>query len=335
MSALLLKQQGFEVIGLTLKTWHLHPEKQEKELAKASQLAQELEIEHSTLDISREFKQEVVDYFCDEYLAGRTPNPCNRCNPLIKWPWLLKKADELDCRHVATGHYVRKEQQNGLWYIKKGIDHSKDQSYFLWNLSQNILERALFPLGNLTKSEVREMALQNGLKETARKQESMGVCFLGGTNYRDFLKEKTDKKELTIEHGEIVDETGKTMGRHPGLPFFTVGQKRGLGLEDKEYFVKQMDKESNKIVVSKSATLSTDSLTLQNFHLTPTLPLNKKYDVDIRVRGIDKVPSLAGSITLKENNLLVDFTEEAWGITPGQSIVFYENNSVIGGGIVS
>lgn len=335
MSALLLKQQGFEVIGLTLKTWHFHPEKQEKELAKASQLAQELEIAHYTLDISAEFKQEVVDYFCDEYLVGRTPNPCNRCNPLIKWPWLLKKADELNCSKVATGHYVRKEEQDGLWYIKKGADSSKDQSYFLWNLSQNILERALFPLGNLTKNEVRKMALVNGLKETAQKQESMGVCFLGGTNYRDFLQEKATKKECSISPGEIKDEEGKKLGTHSGLAFFTIGQKRGLGLEDKEYFVKHMEKETNKIVVSKSATLSTKILTLSSFHLTPSLLPDKKYAVDIRVRGIDKVPSLQGTISLKEDTLQVEFTEEAWGITPGQSIVFYKNDTVIGGGIVS
>jgi tRNA-specific 2-thiouridylase len=300
MSALLLKQQGYEVVGLTLKTWHLHPQKQEKELAKASQ-----------------------------------PTPSNRCNPHMKWPWLLQKADALDCRHVATGHYVRKELQDGLWYIKKGADHTKDQSYFLWNLNQNILQRAMFPLGNLTKSEVRKMALENGLKETARKQESMGVCFLGGTNYREFLRDKATKKELTIDHGEIVDETGKTLGQHPGLPFFTIGQKRGLGLEDKEYFVKQMEPESNKIVVSKSATLSTDTLTLSGFQLTPSLPFNEEYEVDIRVRGIDKVPSLPGTITLKGNYLQVDFTKEAWGITPGQSIVFYKNDTIIGGGIVS
>jgi len=335
MSALLLKQQGFEVIGLTLKTWHLHPEKQEKELTKASHLAKEIEIEHSILDISREFKEEVVDYFCDEYLSGRTPNPCNRCNPLIKWPWLLKKADELDCWHVATGHYVRKELENGLWYIKKGSDYSKDQSYFLWNLSQEILKRALFPLGHLTKNEVRKMALQNGLKETAQKQESMGVCFLGGTNYRDFLEEKHTKKELTINHGDIVDETGKTLGQHPGLPFFTIGQKKGLGLKEKNYFVKQMQRESNKIIVSKSATLSTKTLTLSSFHLTPSLLPNKRYDVDIRVRGIDKVPSLPGTICLKEDKLKVDFVEEAWGITPGQSIVFYTKDTILGGGIIS
>lgn len=335
MSALFLKKQGFEVVGLTLKIWHLHPEKQEKELAKASQLAKKLKIEHSITDISQEFKKEVVDYFCEEYLSGRTPNPCNQCNPKIKWPWLLKKANEMDCWHIATGHYVRKEQKNGLWYIKKGVDQSKDQSYFLWNLKQHILERAIFPLGELTKVEVRKMAVENGFKETAYKQESMGVCFLSGTNYRDFIRKKAERKELIISHGEIVNEAGQKLGQHPGIPFFTIGQKRGLKLEEKNYFVKHLERESNKIIVSKSATLSTKSLTLSSFYLTPSLFLNKKYAVDIRVRGIDKVPSLPGTVSLKNDKLEIDFTEEAWGITPGQSIVFYINDSVIGGGIVS
>jgi len=334
MSALLLKQQGYQVIGLTLKTWHLHPERYKQELEKASSLARELGIEHSILDISRSFKKEVVDYFCEEYQTGRTPNPCNRCNPIIKWPWLIKKADKLNCSLVATGHYVQKEKEGGKWYIKKGADHSKDQSYFLWNLNQEILERAIFPLGNLTKNEVRKMAVASGLKETADKPESMGVCFLGGTNYRDFLLQKQENSELPIRKGEIVDETGTKLGTHPGLAFFTVGQKKGLGLTDKAYFVKQMEPETHKIIVSKSATLSTSTLNLYDYHLTPALTPHQKYRVDIRVRGIDKVPSLPGAITVYKNSLKVDFDDEAWGITPGQSIVFYINDRVIGGGIV-
>ncbi|PRZ00387.1 tRNA-specific 2-thiouridylase [Marinilabilia salmonicolor] len=334
MSALLLKQQGYQVIGLTLKTWHLHPGKYEQELQKAASLAKKLNIEHSILDISRSFHEEVVDYFCREYQTGRTPNPCNRCNPVIKWPWLIKKAEELNCRFVATGHYVQKVKDNGKWYIKKGADPSKDQSYFLWNLSQEILEKAIFPLGNLTKSEVRQMALDYGLKETARKQESMGVCFLGGTNYRDFLTQKQANNELTIHPGKIVDEEGNILGTHRGLAFFTIGQKKGLGLPDKKFFVKEMGPETNRIIVSKTATLSTSTLKLTEFNLIPNLEENRKYQVDIRIRGIDKVPSLPGFITLHSDKLLVDFEEEAWGITPGQSIVFYQKNIVIGGGLV-
>lgn len=221
-----LKKQGYQVIALTLKTWHLHPEKYEEELQKASLLAQRLNIEHSILDISSSFREEVVDYFCHEYQTGRTPNPCNRCNPIIKWPWLIEKAKELNCSHVATGHYVQKVKENGKWYVKKGADPSKDQSYFLWNLSQEILEKALFPLGKMTKAEVRQMALNYGLKETARKQESMGVCFLGGTNYRDFLAQKQENNELTIDPGEIFDEEGNKLGTHRGLAYFTIGQKK-------------------------------------------------------------------------------------------------------------
>lgn len=334
MSALLLKKQGFEVIGLTLKTWHLYPEQQEKELNKASALAEELGIEHNILDVSHSFTKEVVDYFCNDYLNGRTPNPCNHCNPRIKWPWLLKQADELDCYYVATGHYVQKEQEDGWWYIKRGADPSKDQSYFLWNLDQHIIKRALFPLGKLTKKEVRAMAIENGLRETARKAESMGVCFLGGTNYRDFLKQKERNGEISIPHGSIQDESGKEIGKHNGLAYFTIGQKKGLQLEDKNYFVKSMHSESNTIIVSKTATLATERLALTNFQLPPFLESQCKYPVDIRVRGIDIVPSLPGIIELTPDSLNVSFSKEAWGITPGQSIVFYDGDRVLGGGIV-
>nr|WP_234408829.1 tRNA methyl transferase PRC-barrel domain-containing protein [Marinilabilia salmonicolor] len=244
------------------------------------------------------------------------------------------KSRRVKLQPCSHRHYVQKVKENGRWYVKKGADPSKDQSYFLWNLSQKILEKALFPLGNLTKKEVRQMALDHGLKETARKQESMGVCFLGGTNYREFLAQKQENNELTIHPGEIVDEEGNKLGTHRGLAFFTIGQKKGLALPDKKFFVKEMEPDTNRIIVSKTASLSTATLSLQEFNLTPDLQENKKYQVNIRIRGIDKVPSLPGFITLHSNKLKVDFEEEAWGITPGQSIVFYQKDTVIGGGLV-
>jgi tRNA-uridine 2-sulfurtransferase len=328
MSALLLKNAGYEVIGITLKTWHLSPKMHELDLEKASDLAGQMDIEHHILDISKVFKRKVVDYFCNEYLRGRTPNPCNRCNPLVKWPFLIEMADTFNCEHIATGHYVQKVEKNGVWYIKKGLDFSKDQSYFLWNLNQEVLRRAMFPLGKLNKADVRKLALKHGLHETANQPESMGVCFLDGTNYHDFLQQET-----SITTGDIVDEAGTILGQHPGIPFFTIGQKKGLGLSDKDYFVKQLDSKSNRIIVSKTASLATTSLLLNSFHLSRPLNRDEKADVAIRIRGIDKVPPIPGNIKKEFNGLRVNFYEPAWGITPGQSIVFYKDDLVIGGGI--
>jgi tRNA-specific 2-thiouridylase len=333
MAALFLKEAGYSVIGLTLKTWHRNPGIMEQSVAKAKEMAEKLAIEHHVLDLQKSFKKEVVDYFCREYMTGRTPNPCNRCNPVIKWPALLQKADESGCRHIATGHYVQKQFLNNRWYIKKGADPSKDQSYFLWNLDQNILKRALFPLGQLSKEKVRELALNTGFKEAARLKESMGVCFLDGTDYRDFIVEQNGLSSL--RPGNIVDETGKILGKHRGLAFFTIGQKKGLGLPGNKYFVVRLDDANNQVVVSKSASLKTSKIYLSSYYLSYPPSAKEEHKVDIRIRGIDSVPTIPGTLKIiQTKGLEVNFDHPAWGITPGQSIVFYLNDVVIGGGII-
>ncbi|MFO8001529.1 MAG: tRNA 2-thiouridine(34) synthase MnmA [Marinilabilia sp.] len=334
ITALLLKNAGYKVIGLTLKTWHTDPEFQKATIEKARKRAEELDIDHHVVQVEHFFKKNVVDYFCGEYLQGRTPNPCNRCNPLVKWPSLIEKADELGCRHIATGHYVQKVFSNGKWFIKKGADPQKDQSYFLWNLDQHILQRALFPLGEFKKSEVRQMALEHGLQETARQQESMGVCFLADTDYRDFLKQWAEKNNITVKPGEIVDENGNILGHHPGIPFFTIGQKRGLGIKDRNYSVSSMDASNNRLVVSPNGPPKTIQLFLPRYFMTESLPKGEEQKVSIRVRGIDNVPELPGRIRPDSGGLQVIFDQEAIGITPGQSIVFYRKGCVVGGGIV-
>ena len=333
ISALLLKEAGHTVVGLTLRTWHRAPIAMDQNIEKAQSIAQQIGVDHHIADIRDTFKQVVVDYFCKEYLDGRTPNPCNRCNPKIKWPVLLDKAKELNCNHIATGHYVRKQLHNDQWYIKKGADPSKDQSYFLWNLNQEILQKALFPLGNLTKKQVREIALKNGFTAVAKQNESMGVCFLDGMNYRDFLSEHLGDDSL--RPGNIVDENGEILGRHNGLAHFTIGQKKGLGLKDNTYFVLHLDAKNNQVVVSKTASLKTHQIALSEYYLTEPLAKNEKKNVAIRIRGIDKVPAIPGQLKIEDDQKLhVHFDEPAWGITPGQSIVFYWDDLVIGGGIV-
>jgi len=333
IAALFLKKAGYSVIGLTLKTWHRNSTIMEQTVNRAREMAEKLDIEHHVLDVQKSFKKEVVDYFCREYLTGRTPNPCNRCNPVIKWPALLKKADESGCRYIATGHYVQKQLLHNRWYIKKGADPSKDQSYFLWNLDQNILQRALFPLGQLSKEKVRELAISSGFEDAAGLKESMGVCFLDGTDYRDFIVEQNGISSL--HPGNIVDETGKIMGQHKGLAFYTIGQKKGVDLPDSKYFVVRLDTANNEVVVSKSASLKTNKIYLSNYYLSALPSEKKEYKVDIRIRGIDAVPTIPGTLRIIQlKRLQVNFDYPAWGITPGQSIVFYQDDVVIGGGII-
>jgi tRNA-specific 2-thiouridylase len=334
ISAILLKNAGYKVTGLSLKFWHLHPQERESAIEKAATLAKQIGIEHHIMDVQSHFKDEVVDYFCDEYLSGRTPNPCNRCNPLVKWPALIQKADELGCHYVATGHYVQKDLLKGQWVIKKGADKTKDQSYFLWNLNQKILEKALFPLGKISKAEVREMALKYNLTEAAHQQESMGVCFLGKTNYRDYLKSCVRSGTMQIDPGDIITETGQIVGKHQGIPFFTIGQKKGLDLTDKDYFVTKLHAHTNQLVISKSASLKTKSLLLTNYQITIPLAEDQNLKVYARVRGIDQVPEIQADICIKKSGLQVNFKTAAWAITPGQNMVFYQNDCVIGGGIV-
>lgn len=333
MTALLLQESGHTVVGLTLKTWHRQPDTMEKEIRKVDAITRQLGIEHHVVDVQIPFHQSVVNYFCREYLVGRTPNPCNRCNPIIKWPTLLQKAQELNCSYIATGHYVQKEFVNNKWYIKRGMDLSKDQSYFLWNLDQPVLEKALFPLGDMTKSEVRQLAISKGLQAIAQQNESMGVCFLDGTNYREFLAEQLD--HTALRPGDIVDEKGNVLGKHNGIAHYTIGQKKGLGLNDTGWFVAALKADTNQVVVSKTASLKTESLNLKDYYLVDPMGANNSQSVSVRIRGIDTVPMIPGTIQrISEDKLKVVFEKPAWGITPGQSIVFYDNDLVIGGGIV-
>ncbi len=333
MSVFLLKNAGYHVIGTTLKTWHLDPETTCHTVAKAGNLAAQLNIDHHVVDVEELFKNEVVQYFCSEYQNGKTPNPCNHCNPKVKWPALIKKADELGCQYIATGHYVQKKKSANRWFVKKGVDSTKDQSYFLCTLDQQILERALFPLGELTKNQVRQMAIEIGLTQTAEQKESMGVCFLGKTNYRDFLKKEAEDGKINIEPGTIIDEDGRILGKHQGIAFFTIGQKRELNLKEDGYFVTRLDSKNNQVVVSKNASLKTNKLFLSDFCLTEDLPTSHSTDVLIKIRGFDNIPETSGKI-IRKNGLEVLFDKPAWGITPGQSIVFYKNNCIIGRGIV-
>ncbi|MCU4166568.1 tRNA 2-thiouridine(34) synthase MnmA [Carboxylicivirga caseinilyticus] len=331
MSAVLLLRQGYEVIGATLQT---HTEADDKNILDAQKLAQSLNIEHHLIDCRDDFKKEVIHYFADEYLNGRTPNPCVYCNQTIKWKYLLELATKLNCDYIATGHYVRVIQENNHFYIQKGIDSNKDQSYFLWNLSQEVLSKAIFPLGQLKKSEVRDLASELGYQNIADKKESMGVCFLAGTDYREYLKKLLKEDHPSFQPGPVLDLNNKTLGHHDGFPFYTIGQRRGIeGVANGKCVVK-IDPVKKALIAGSRDDLYTNNLVLKEYSLTPNSTLWQDREVFIRVRGYDSVPGYQGTIAFCNEGLDVQFNENVWAVTPGQSIVFYQDDKLIGGGIL-
>lgn len=330
MSAVLLQQQGFDVIGATLLT---HTDEKEESIVAAQKLAKERDIEHHLIDCRTAFRETVIQYFSDEYLNGRTPNPCIRCNETIKWKLLLEKANQLGCQYISTGHYVRKENIDDRWYIKKGMDPNKDQSYFLWNLNQETIQRAIFPLGELHKHEVRELARECGYHHIADKKESMGVCFLSGTDYRDYLMQLLGKGHPAFAEGLVVDQNNQVLGHHDGFPFYTIGQRRGIEGVAKGMCVVSIDAENKQLIAGERDLLLKSSLQLKEFELTNNESLWLNTKVFIRIRGLDSVPGYWGQIKRESDILSVNFDTDVWAVTPGQSIVFYQNECIIGGGI--
>lgn len=333
--AMLLQEQGYTVKGVTFITHHTDNQSTPIFVTEAQQLAQQLQIEHLTLDISTRFKTEIIDYFTSEYAAGRTPNPCIKCNETIKWVILYDLAKDLNCDRITTGHYANIEIINNIHYISKGIDPSKDQSYFLWRLPQHILAKAMLPLGQFTKQQVKAMALERGFKAVSTKKESMGICFLAGSDVATFLKNNLPQ-ELQ-QPGAIIDQQGNKIGHHDGAPFYTIGQKKGLTLneKDKGNCVHQIIPQNQTIVVGKPEALYTNNLTSNNFYFNTLQDIIEEKTYQIRVRGLDTVPSHAATLQIKDNQLIINFKEPVWAITPGQSIVVYDDNRVLGGAILT
>ncbi len=328
----LLQQQGYEVVGVTLLFYH-EDSTLPHYVTDAQQLAHQLNIEHHVIDVRTDFTNTVIAYFKEEYLAGRTPSPCILCNEKIKWKYLLEQADRLNCQYVATGHYINISNENGTYYIYKGIDAVKDQSYFLWNLSQDMLARTLTPLGNYTKQQIRELATQFGYKSVANKKESMGVCFLGRTDYRDFIKQQIPNIDQQIGKGNIVNSAGKVVGYHNGYAYYTVGQKRGLNLFKKEgLMVAAIDLKTNTLTVDTRQNLNKKVLKISNYRLNNLADITSNKITTI-VRGLGLNPAGYSKIKLlNDKELIVTLENPAWAIAPGQPVAFYINNKLIGGG---
>ncbi len=338
VTAMLLKDRGYEVIGVSLWFWNPPVEQTDTDLLPdfiidAQKLAEKLSIEHHVIDARKEFKEVVIGHFLQEYLNGRTPSPCIHCNPQLKWRLLLDKADQLGANYIATGHYSQIIEEEGIYYIHKGNDPAKDQSYFLWNLNQNILSRTLTPLGGYTKSKVREMAAQFGHKQVATKRESMGICFLDGMDYRDFLKNEISDLDTQVGKGRIVDTEGKELGWHEGYPYYTIGQKRGLELKEKTgLMVSRIDAENNMLVLEKREQLNKKAFKVSDYYLNNVADIAQT-EITTVVRGLGLNPDGYSKLTiLNESELLVELEQPAWAIAPGQPVAFYVGDKLIGGG---
>lgn len=343
VAAVLLHEQGYEVIGMTMKTWdYANSGGNKKEtgccsldsINDARNIAVELGFPHYILDIRAEFGDAVIDYFTNEYLDGRTPNPCVMCNTHIKWDALLERADQLNCDYIATGHYAQLRKENGRYVVSKGIDTKKDQSYVLWGVSQESLSRTLLPLGGMTKEEIRRIATEKGYLELVNKSESYEICFVPDNDYRGFLKRRIPELEEQVKGGNFVDMEGNILGQHEGYPFYTVGQRKGLG---KAFgfpaFVTEIRKETNEVVIGKSEDLNKLYMEVRELNL-------QKYE-KIPEGGIDTVtkvrykdPGTEAKIIQEGDKILVHFYDAVHGIAPGQSAVFYEGKDVVGGGSI-
>ncbi len=343
VAAVMLHEEGYEVIGLTMKTWdYASSGGSSKEtgccsldsINDARALAVAYGFPHYILDIRSEFGDFVIDNFVDEYLAGRTPNPCVLCNTHIKWDALLKRADKLDCEFIATGHYANiRQHDNDRYVVSKGLDENKDQSYVLWGVSQQNLARTKFPLGSFAKSQIRQMALDMGQLELANKSESYEICFVPDNDYRAFLRHKVEDLEERVAGGNFVLTDGTVVGQHQGYPFYTIGQRKGLGIAlGHPMFVTRIDPETNTVVLGTQEELERKSAWVRNLNLVKYENINEPIEAVTKIRYKD-----AGSqstILQMGEHMKVDFHHSVSGIAPGQSAVFYEGNDLLGGGFL-
>jgi tRNA-specific 2-thiouridylase len=340
--ALLLQEQGYDVIGITMKTWDYSTSGSSKKetgccsldsINDARMMAVEHNFPHYILDIREEFGSFIIDNFVDEYLAGRTPNPCVLCNTHIKWEALLKRADQLGCEFIATGHYAQIREENGRYLISKGLDESKDQSYVLWGLKQECLKRTLLPLGNYKKSEIKKMAIDRGYHELAAKSESYEICFVPDNDYRSFLKHKVDGLEEQVNGGEFILQDGTVVGKHKGYPFYTVGQRKGLEIAFGEpYFVLEIIPETNRVVLGKKEDLEKQTMLVRNYNLIKfdSIGAEKTFLTKIRYKDSGTI----ATVKSEGEKLRVLFHKSVSGIAPGQSAVFYDENDLVGGGFI-
>lgn len=356
VAAMRLLEAGYEVIGVTFRFYELNGSTEY--LEDARNLAERLGIRHIIYDAREIFARQIIEYFVQEYLAGRTPVPCTLCNNYLKWPLLAKIADEMGIFYIATGHYAQNIQLNETFYITYAADSDKDQTFFLWGLKQDILNRMLLPMGDITKAEARAWAAEHGFRKVATKKDSIGVCFCP-MDYRTFLKDwlvrngqmsvsnseasinnsqtsGSDKQAWSdrIRRGRFVDEKGNFIAWHEGYPFYTIGQRRGLGIHlNRPVFVKEIDPEKNEVVLASLSSLEKTEMWLKDWNLVNQERTLGRSDIIVKIRY--RKQENHGTITVTSDHLLhVQLHEPLTAIAPGQAAAFYGDGLLLGGGII-
>lgn len=356
VAAMRLLEAGYEVIGVTFRFYELNGSTEY--LEDARNLAERLGIRHITYDAREIFARQIIEYFVQEYLAGRTPVPCTLCNNYLKWPLLAKIADEMGIFYIATGHYAQNIQLNETFYITYAADSDKDQTFFLWGLKQDILNRMLLPMGDITKAEARAWAAEHGFRKVATKKDSIGVCFCP-MDYRTFLKDwlvrngqmsvsnseasinnsqtlGSDKQAWSdrIRRGRFVDEKGNFIAWHEGYPFYTIGQRRGLGIHlNRPVFVKEIDPEKNEVMLASLSSLEKTEMWLKDWNLVNQERTLERSDIIVKIRY--RKQENHGTITVTSDHLLhVQLHEPLTAIAPGQAAAFYGDGLLLGGGII-
>jgi len=341
VTAALLKQQGYEVIGITMQIWHRSATFEDGAAMQgcctidavddARRVAARLDIPYYVPNFREEFRGSVVDDFASEYLRGRTPNPCVRCNQFVRFDGLIQRADELGIEHVATGHHARVEydQERGEHVLKQAVDESKDQSYMLHALQQRHLSRVLFPLGHITKRDTRRLARELSLS-VAEKPDSQEICFVAGKNYKEFLRRWAGDIERP---GNIVDTSGAILGSHRGVHEFTVGQRRGLGISAAApRYVVELRPGENQVVVGDRNEAAGCGLICSRLVFTGMRPA-ERFPASVKIRY--RTPARPGRVDLvSQDEAHVTFDQPVWGIAPGQLAVFYDRDRVVGGGTI-
>ena len=329
VSAYLLQNEGFEVIGITLRFSEASKCCSELDVCDARKVAQKLGIEHYTIDVTGLFEEAVIDYFIKEYREGRTPNPCAVCNRRVKFKTLFKKADELNAQFIVTGHYARIQNKDNHYYLLKGKDSKKDQSYFLSRLKKEWLDRILFPIGKYDKKEVSKIAKKSKLP-FFKKKESQEVCFIKGNDYRNFLIKKMPE---LMKPGNIINTEGIFIGEHKGIFYYTIGQRKGIQVNiNKPLYVISINPKKNTITVGEEKDVYKKELSTEHTNwLAPTAEISKKVFVKIRSQHQPK----EAEINVRATEVFVKFAEPQMAITPGQLAVFYKSDTVLGSGWIS
>ena len=356
VAAMRLLEAGYEVTGVTFRFYELNDSTEY--LEDARHLAERLGIRHITYDAREIFREQIIEYFVHEYMVGHTPVPCTLCNTYLKWPLLSKIADEMGIFYIATGHYVRKVKVDDTYYITYAADSDKDQTFFLWGLKQDILRRMLLPMGDITKVEARAFAAERGFQKVAVKRDSLGVCFCP-MDYRSFLKKwlvsncqpqvsncqpqvSVGQPQVSagqtwsaeVRRGRFVDEKGDFIAWHEGYPFYTVGQRRGLGIHlNRAVFVKEIRPEKNEVVLASLQALEKTEMLLKDWNIVNRERLLGHADIIVKIRYRKQENHCTVTVT-PDNFLHVQLHEPLTAIASGQAAAFYKDGLLLGGGII-